>query len=119
MRWLRRILERRSVGRNYAGGWGVELAVYRNAALVYAHGYRYLWHDGAIGGFQTVNATFPDDGIDIVILTNDGTGLGPVLRRPGPVPTRAVLDRCAANPRARVSQRPCKRVRSGTTRGTR
>jgi hypothetical protein len=28
-------------------------------------------------GFQTVNATFPDDGIDIVILTNDGTGLDP------------------------------------------
>jgi CubicO group peptidase (beta-lactamase class C family) len=65
------------IEQNYAGGWGVELAVYRNAALVYAHGYRYLWHDGAIGGFQTVNATFPDDGIDIVILTNDGTGLDP------------------------------------------
>jgi hypothetical protein len=77
VRWLRRILERRSVGRNDAGGWGVELAVYRNGALVHAHGYRYLWHDGAIGGFQTVNGTFPDDGIDIVTLTNDGTGLDP------------------------------------------
>jgi CubicO group peptidase (beta-lactamase class C family) len=51
----------------YADGWFV-------ATL---DGHRYLWHDGAIGGFQTVNATFPDDGIDIVILTNDGTGLDP------------------------------------------
>lgn len=41
------------------------------------NGHRYIWHDGAIGGFQTMNATFPDDGIDIIVLTNDGTGLDP------------------------------------------
>ncbi len=27
------------IAQSYAGGWGVELAVYKNGALVYAHGY--------------------------------------------------------------------------------
>jgi hypothetical protein len=65
------------IEQSYAGGWvssspstGTALSCTRTATA-------YLWHDGAIGGFQTVNATFPDDGIDIVILTNDGTGLDP------------------------------------------
>lgn len=40
-------------------------------------GHRYIWHDGAFGGFQTMNATFPDDGIDIIVLTNEGTGILP------------------------------------------
>ena len=51
----------------YADGWFV-------ATL---NGHPYVWHDGALGGYQTMNATFPADGIDIVILTNDGTGLDP------------------------------------------
>ncbi len=51
----------------YADGWIV-------ATLA---GHRYIWHDGALGGYQTMNATFPDDDLDIVILTNDGTGLDP------------------------------------------
>jgi len=51
----------------YADGWFVTTL----------NGHRYLWHDGAIGGFQTMNAVFPDDGIDIIVLTNDGTGLDP------------------------------------------
>ena len=51
----------------YADGWFI-------ASL---NGHQYIWHDGALGGFQTLNATFPQDGIDIVILTNDGTGLDP------------------------------------------
>ncbi len=51
----------------YADGWFI-------SAL---SGHLYIWHDGAIGGFQTVNATFPNDGIDIVVLTNDGSGLDP------------------------------------------
>lgn len=51
----------------YADGWFVTML----------NGHRYIWHDGAIGGFQTMNATFPDDGIDIIVLTNDGTGLDP------------------------------------------
>jgi CubicO group peptidase (beta-lactamase class C family) len=51
----------------YADGWFI-------ATL---NGHRYIWHDGLVGGFQTMNATFPDDGIDIIVLTNDGTGLDP------------------------------------------
>lgn len=34
-------------------------------------------HNGAIRGFQTINATFPDDGMDIIVLTNDGSNLDP------------------------------------------
>jgi len=44
--------------------------------------HRYLWHDGALGGFQTINATFPDDGIDIIVLMNSGTGVGPYAAMP-------------------------------------
>ncbi len=51
----------------YADGWFI-------ATL---DGHRYIWHDGDVTGYQTMNATFPDDGIDIVILTNDGSGLDP------------------------------------------
>jgi len=51
----------------YADGWFI-------ATL---NGHQYIWHDGAIGGYQTMNATFPSDGLDIIILTNDGTGLDP------------------------------------------
>jgi CubicO group peptidase (beta-lactamase class C family) len=51
----------------YAAGWFI-------ASL---DGHTYVWHDGALGGFQTMNATFPNDGIDIIILTNAGVGLDP------------------------------------------
>lgn len=51
----------------YADGWIV-------AAL---QGHRYIWHDGLVGGFQTMNATFPDDDINIIILTNEGNDLDP------------------------------------------
>lgn len=51
----------------YADGWFI-------ATL---GGHRFIWHDGDVTGYQTVNAIFPDDGIDIVILTNDGSGLDP------------------------------------------
>lgn len=51
----------------YADGWFISTL----------DGHRYIWHDGAFGGFQTMNATFPDDGIDIVLLTNEGTGILP------------------------------------------
>jgi CubicO group peptidase (beta-lactamase class C family) len=49
---------------SYADGWIV-------SAL---DGHAYVWHDGEVGGFQTINATFPNDGIDIIVLTNDGIG---------------------------------------------
>ena len=51
----------------YAFGWFISTLA----------GHRYIWHDGAFGGFQTMNATFPDDAIDIVLLTNEGTGILP------------------------------------------
>ncbi len=51
----------------YADGWFVSSL----------NGHLYIWHDGAIGGFQSVNATFPNDAIDIVVLTNDGSGPDP------------------------------------------
>ena len=47
---------------SYADGWIVSSL----------NGHPYVWHDGEIGGFQTINATFPSDGIDIIVLTNDG-----------------------------------------------
>ncbi len=56
----------------YADGWFV--------ASLDQH--RYLWHDGALGGFQTINATFPDDAIDIIVLANSGTGLDPYYAIP-------------------------------------
>ncbi|MDQ6733665.1 MAG: beta-lactamase family protein, partial [Nitrospirota bacterium] len=51
----------------YAAGWFISTL----------NGHPYIWHDGALGGFQTMNATIPDVGIDIIILTNDGTGADP------------------------------------------
>ncbi len=51
----------------YAAGWFISTL----------NGHPYIWHDGSIGGFATMNATFPDSGIDIVVLTNDGTGADP------------------------------------------
>ncbi|MBC5801384.1 MAG: beta-lactamase family protein [Candidatus Eremiobacteraeota bacterium] len=51
----------------YADGWFI-------ASL---QGHPYIWHDGDVTGYQTMNATFPSDGIDIIILTNDGSGLDP------------------------------------------
>jgi CubicO group peptidase (beta-lactamase class C family) len=52
---------------SYAEGWIVSTL----------DGHYYVWHDGATNGYQTMNATFPNDGIDIIVLTNDGTGLDP------------------------------------------
>lgn len=51
----------------YADGWFISSL----------DGHAYVWHDGDVTGYQTMNATFPSDGIDIVILTNDGSGLDP------------------------------------------
>jgi CubicO group peptidase (beta-lactamase class C family) len=41
------------------------------------NGHSYIWHDGDVTGYQTMNAIFPGDGIEIVILTNDGSGIDP------------------------------------------
>jgi D-alanyl-D-alanine carboxypeptidase len=65
----------------YADGWFI-------ASL---QGHVYIWHDGAVGGFGTMNATFPNDGLDIVILTNDGTGLDPYYIVPQLLPLALAL----------------------------
>ena len=51
----------------YADGWFVSTL----------NGHSYLWHDGDVTGYQTMNAIFPNDALEIVILTNDGSGLDP------------------------------------------
>src|SRR5579872_352595 len=51
----------------YADGWFISTL----------GGHPYVWHDGAIGGFVTMNATFPADDIDIIVLVNDFTGTDP------------------------------------------
>ncbi len=51
----------------YADGWFISQL----------DGHLYIWHDGLIGGFATMNATFPNDGIDIIILTNSFAALDP------------------------------------------
>ena len=56
----------------YADGWFI-------ATL---QGHPYVWHDGAVGGFVTMNATFPQDGLDIIILVNDGNGEDPYYAIP-------------------------------------
>jgi len=71
----------------YADGWFISSL----------DGHRFIWHDGAIDGYQSVNATFPDDGIDIVILTNDGSGLDPYYVVPAIFPIALTLTPSAVN----------------------
>ena len=57
----------RQPGGTYADGWVI--------SKLQKH--LYIWHNGAVGGFRTMNATFPDDGIEIIVLTNYGNGTDP------------------------------------------
>lgn len=57
--------------------------------------HRVLWHNGIVGGFHAMNALFPDDGIAIVVLTDQQKSapeilIGPLLAAIVPV---APLDR--------------------------
>jgi CubicO group peptidase (beta-lactamase class C family) len=54
-------------GGSYADGWVISSL----------HGHLYIWHNGAVGGFRTMNATFPHDGIELIVLTNYGNGTDP------------------------------------------
>ncbi len=54
-------------------------------------GHKYVWHDGAVGGFTTMNATFPNDGLDIIILTNAGSGPDPYNIVPSILPLALAL----------------------------
>ncbi|HEX5960483.1 MAG TPA: serine hydrolase domain-containing protein [Rhodanobacteraceae bacterium] len=46
-------------------------------------GHRMIWHDGEVSGFTGTNLVFPDDGIAVVVLTNqDAVGTsGAIARR--------------------------------------
>jgi CubicO group peptidase (beta-lactamase class C family) len=59
---LKQMFTTNPLSEGYADGW----------VVTKLRGHRFIWHNGEVGGFQTMNATFPDDGIDIVILTNNG-----------------------------------------------
>lgn len=65
----------------YADGWFVSTL----------DGHKYLWHDGDVTGYQTMNAIFPNDGIEIIILTNDGSGLDPYYIVPQLLPIALTL----------------------------
>jgi CubicO group peptidase (beta-lactamase class C family) len=47
---------------DYAFGW----------VVVKHNGRREVWHNGEVTGFHAMNATYPDDRTDIVVLTNTG-----------------------------------------------
>ena len=60
----------------YAEGWVISTL----------DGHRYIWHDGELDGYMTMNATFPDDGLDIIILTNRDLSNGPYFVIPAIFP---------------------------------
>lgn len=47
---------------DYAFGW----------VVVKHDGHRLYWHNGEVTGFHAMNATFPDDRTDVIVLTNTG-----------------------------------------------
>ena len=47
---------------DYAFGWVVEEH----------NGHREVWHNGEVTGYHAMNATYPDDRTDVVVLTNTG-----------------------------------------------
>jgi CubicO group peptidase (beta-lactamase class C family) len=49
-----------NIGLGYAFGW----------VQARAEGRRMIWHNGGLPGARTMNATFPRDGLEIVVLTN-------------------------------------------------
>jgi CubicO group peptidase (beta-lactamase class C family) len=65
----------------YADGWFISQL----------DGHLYIWHDGFVGGFQTMNAMFPNDGVDIIILTNTGSGPDPYYLIPALFPIALTL----------------------------
>ncbi len=60
---LKQMFATNPLSEDYADGW----------VVTKLDGHRFVWHNGEVGGYQTMNATFPNDGIDIVILTNNGS----------------------------------------------
>ncbi len=70
----------------YAEGW----------VIATLDGHRYIWHDGELDGYMTMNATFPDDGIDIIILTNRDLANGPYFIVPAIFPVALTLSTSTA-----------------------
>lgn len=60
---LKQMFTTNPLSEDYADGW----------VVTKLDGHLFIWHNGEVGGFQTMNATFPNDGIDIIILTNNGS----------------------------------------------
>ncbi len=59
-------------GSNYAFGWVVDTM----------NGHKYVWHNGEVGGFHAINATFPDESLAIIILANNDGFVPEDLIRP-------------------------------------
>ena len=67
---------------DYACGW-----------VVTTHnGHRYRWHNGTVGGFHTMNAIFPDQGLAVILLSNN-QALSPQLEYAAPQVFDAVNER--------------------------
>jgi CubicO group peptidase (beta-lactamase class C family) len=49
-----------NIGLGYAFGW----------VQARAEGRQMIWHNGGLPGARAMNATFPHDGLEIVVLTN-------------------------------------------------
>jgi CubicO group peptidase (beta-lactamase class C family) len=49
-----------NIGLGYAFGW----------VQARAEGRQMIWHNGGLPGARAMNATFPADGLEIVVLTN-------------------------------------------------
>jgi D-alanyl-D-alanine carboxypeptidase len=47
---------------DYGFGW----------VIVRHNGHREIWHNGEVTGFHAMNATYPDENTDVVVLTNTG-----------------------------------------------
>lgn len=57
---------------NYGFGW----------FLNPLHGHKNIWHSGSTSGFSASNLRFPDDGLELVVLTNSGEeGVGTLLAK--------------------------------------
>jgi CubicO group peptidase (beta-lactamase class C family) len=59
-------------------------------------GHRVIWHDGGMPGVSTLNVIFPDDGVTLIILTNNSQTSMDVISTY--ITTRIFLKKCAVQP---------------------
>jgi len=92
-------------GQAYGMGWVVDQR----------GGKRYLWHNGELGGFHSMNAILPDDHIAVVVLANaDGLKSNATIA-PEYVAAQ-ILDIVAPLPKARVDNAIVSRAREWLVR---